>query len=89
MTVDELSLRRAMNRARVAGARRRRPPKPEPGDIRVIVEDLRRIRAMIEEVMAEALVLDDSDVVAGVGALILHVSDVEATAQRVQEGGER
>lgn len=88
MAVDELSLRRAMNRARVAGAKRRGPPKPLPGDVGLIVEDLRRIKGMAEEVMAEALALDNDDVVAGVGALILHVADVVATAERVKEGGE-
>lgn len=87
MGVDELALRRANNARRVAGARRH-PPKPLPGDASVIVEDLRQIHGMTEEVMAEALALEDADVIAAVGGLILHVADVVSTAERAMEGGE-
>lgn len=88
MTADELAQRRANNARRLAGARRQTPPEPMPGDASVIVEDLRRIRGMTEEVMAEALALEDADLIAAVGALILHVADVAATAERL-EGGEQ
>lgn len=87
MAVDELAQRRANNTRKVAGSRRRQP-KPMPGDVGVIVEDLHRIRGMTEEVMAEALALDDADVIAAVGALMLHVTDVVGTAERAVEGGE-
>jgi hypothetical protein len=87
---DELAVRRATNARRVAGARRQTSPQPEPGpvpgDVQVIIEDLHQIKGMVEEVMAEALVLDNDDLIAGVGALILHVSDVVATAERVEGG---
>lgn len=87
--VDELARRRADNVRRVAGMRRHQPPEPDPGpdpNVHVIVQDLRQIKAMVEEVMAEALILGDDDLIAGVGALILHVSDVAATAERVEGG---
>jgi hypothetical protein len=88
--VDELAARRANNARRVAGQRRRQQPpqqdEPAPGDVGVVIEDLRQIKGMVEEVMAEALVLDDDDLIAGVGALILHVSDVVATAERAEGG---
>lgn len=93
MTVDELARRRAENARRLAGAKKRPPPPalatPEPGDLGVIVEDLRGIRGMTEEVMSEALALESPDLIAEVGALILHVTDVETTARRILEGGEQ
>lgn len=88
MTVYELAARRATRR--VAGARRRPPPEPAPGpdvgDPSVMAEDLRKVKDMVEEVMAEALVLGDNDVVAQVGALVLHVADVVATIERLEGG---
>lgn len=90
MTVDELAQRRATNAQRIAGARRRPPPpeEPVPGDIGLIVEDLRQVLGMTQEVLAEVLALDDTDLIAEVGALVIHIADVVDTAEQ-KEGGEK
>jgi hypothetical protein len=91
--VDELARMRAKRAAGhfVAGTRRHRvtitlgDDDSTPGDAKVIVMDLTQISGMVGEVMAEALAVGDTDLIAAVGRLSLAVDDGLSAARRAAE----
>jgi hypothetical protein len=90
--VDELARMRAKRAAGhfVAGTRRHRVTitlgdDSTPGDAKVIVMDLTQISGMVGEVMAEALAVGDTDLIAAVGRLSLAVDDGLSAARRAAE----